>query len=466
MRSVAYIEDDSVVGLLKDFFTWNGRAGQRRSTFVVKHPSVKRRLAALGVDVIQARGNNLAEQLSRNHIDLLLIQSENLDHLTKILDMVGLQTQRMPTLVLTSHAREIRQCASFAHSISMRELLESNIRWHVQLAKTMRQLEGVTEHFAGAQSVAILVQDDPDPDAVASGLTLRQVLGRNKLTTSIGTFGRIIRPENVAMVKLLGIDVEPITRSRLKQFDRIAMVDTQPSHLSVMPHRIDLVIDHHPEECNYKAHIKDVRPSYGATSTILLEYLLCHGGNVGRRIATALLYGIKSDTFLLGRGVNEWDVEAFSFLYPRANRSLMRRIERPELPPAALDALSRALKSRHIIDRVAFVHLGRVVRDDLIPQMADFCLQFEGVQWAMVSGIYESSFVISVRNVGHVRSAGRVIKEAFGTVGSAGGHATMARAAIRLSDLSRKWNIDARNTGLLSRRVQREFLKSLRELDH
>jgi len=74
-------------------------------------------------------------------------------------------------------------------------------------------------------------------------------------------------------------------------------------------------------------------------------------------LATAMLYGIKSDTFLLTRDTNEWDVEAFSYLYPMSNHNLMRRIERPELPPAALDALSLALKNRRIIEKVAFVHL-------------------------------------------------------------------------------------------------------------
>src|SRR5207237_2395291 len=111
------------------------------------------------------------------------------------------------------------------------------------------------------------------------------------------------------------------------------------------------------------------------------------------------------------RDVNEWDVEAFSFLYPMANQNQLRRIERPELPPAALDALSLALKTRHVIDKVAFVHLGRVERDDLIPQMADFCLSFEGVEWAFVTGIYDSNYIISVRNVGYVRAEGQVLKE-------------------------------------------------------
>src|SRR5439155_19782390 len=149
-----------------------------------------------------------------------------------------------------------------------------------------------------------------------------------------------------------------------------------------------------------------------------------------------------SDTFALSREVNEWDVEAFSYLYPLANQNLMRRIERPELPPAALDALSLALKNRRVIDKVAFVHLGRVERDDLIPQMADFSLSFEGIEWALVSGVFEANYIISVRNVGYVRAAGRVLKEAFGDIGSAGGHASMAKAIIPMTEFHHRWAID------------------------
>ena len=365
--------------------------------------------------------------------------------------------------MLTSHSDKIPdELRAFAHFVPVQELLESKIRWHIRLAKTMRRLEEIRAHFDGAESILILLQDDPDPDAIASGLALRQVLGRNKQTAPIGSFGRVTRPENIAMVKLLEIEIEKLTAADLKQFDRIALVDLQPPHLSRPPQEVDLVIDHHPEQFTYKSVIKDIRPSYGATSTILLEYLLCAGSSVGTRLATAMLYGIKSDTFLLAREVNEWDVEAFSYLYPLANQNLMRRIERPELPPAALDALSTALKNRRVIDKVAFVHLGRVERDDLIPQVADFSLSFEGIEWAFVSGIFDANYIISVRNVGYVRAAGRVLKDAFGDIGSAGGHASMAKAIIPLSRLCETWDIDPRNVRMMNRRTQLEFLRSLR----
>jgi nanoRNase/pAp phosphatase (c-di-AMP/oligoRNAs hydrolase) len=441
MKSVFYVEEDFVAGLLKQYFVGNGNG------------TVFLRRSANG---------HIAEQVAADSVDFFLAQSDDTERLSKVLDTVRRKGHRVPTLVLTSQPERFpEKYKSFAHFVSLPELLESNFRWHIRLAKTMRRVEEIKDHFEGAESVLILLQDDPDPDAIASGLALRQVLGRNKQTTPLGSYGRVTRPENIAMVKLLEIEIEKITRHSLKNFDRIAVVDLQPPHLSNPPDEIDLVIDHHPEQFNYKSHIKDIRPGYGATSTILLEYLLCTNSSIGTRLATAMLYGIKSDTFALSREVNEWDVEAFSYLYPLANQNLMRRIERPELPPAALDALSLALKNRRVIDKVAFVNLGRVERDDLIPQMADFSLSFEGIEWAFVSGVFESNYIISVRNVGYVRAAGRVLKEAFGDLGSAGGHASMAKAIIPLTEFHRRWDIDPRNIRQMDRKVQQIFLRAL-----
>ena len=441
MRSVLYVEEEFVAGLLKQYFVGNGNIAYfaKRST-----------------------NEQLAGQFDQDSIDLFLAQSEDPDRLTGILETVRKQGRKVPTLIITSQLDRIpEKYKSFAHFVSLQELLETNLRWHIRLARTTRCVEEAKARFEGAESVLILLQDDPDPDAIASGLALRQVLGRHKQSTPLGSFGRVTRPENIAMVKLLEIEIEKITKNSLEKFDRIAVVDLQPPHLATPPAEIDLVIDHHPEQFNYKSHIRDIRPGYGATSTILLEYLLSCGSSIGTRLATAMLYGIKTDTFSLSREVNEWDVEAFSYLYPLANHNLMRRIERPELPPAALDALSLGLKNRRVIDKVAFVHLGRVEREDLIPQMADFSLSFEGIEWAFVSGIYEANYIISVRNVGYVRAAGRVLKEAFGHIGSAGGHASMAKAIIPLAEFSRAWDIDQRNVRHINTKVQQLFLRAL-----
>ena len=285
----------------------------------------------------------------------------------------------------------------------------------------------------GASRVLILMQDDPDPDAIASALALRVVLGRSKGAAPIATFGRITRPENRAMTRLLEIDVESLTPAAVAGYDAVAMVDVQPSFFEERLGEVAVVVDHHPEEQPVTARVKDIRPSYGATSTILTEYLRAADAKIPQRLATALLYGIKADTRYLERGTTRADVDAFAFLHPLANHNALRRIERPDLPDAALDTLALGIARRALVDGVLYSHLERVAYPELVAQFADLFLQVEGAEWSVVSGIISDELHISVRNVGYVRAAGEIVRAAFGDLGSAGGHRSMAKAVIPLS---------------------------------
>jgi nanoRNase/pAp phosphatase (c-di-AMP/oligoRNAs hydrolase) len=235
------------------------------------------------------------------------------------------------------------------------------------------------------------------------------------------------------MVEALEIEVGRVTPADLRRFDALAMVDVQPTFCEESLPGMTVVIDHHPEAKGWRAPFRDVRPSYGATSTILTEYLRAADVKITERLATALFYGIKTDTLHLERGGTRADMEAFAFLYELANHNTLRRIERPELPLDALDALGDALVHRTIIQNALFAHLGPVSRPDLIPQFADLCLQVKGIEWSVVSGLTGDELHVSVRNVGYVRAAGEVVSEAFGDLGSAGGHRTAAKAVIPIA---------------------------------
>jgi len=320
--------------------------------------------------------------------------------------------------------------------------------------------ERVRAHFEGAERILILMQDDPDPDAIASAMALKTLLGRSRVSAPICTFGSITRPENVAMCKILDVEVQAISAHALDQFDRVAMVDVQPSFLEERFEEVDLVIDHHPVEHPIHARIKDVRPSYGATSTILVEYLRAVDIKITQRLATALVYGIKADTLGLERGGSKADLEAFTFLYMLANHNALRRIERPELSEEALDVLANGLARRQVVRGVFFSHLGNVPTADQIPQFADFGLQAEGVEWSVVSGVVGASLHISVRNVGYVKGAGDVTRAAFGDLGSAGGHRTMAKAVLPIREFL-KGAAELPTGRACQERVIQRFLRAL-----
>ena len=111
---------------------------------------------------------------------------------------------------------------------------------------------------------------------------------------------------------------------------------------------------------------------------------------------------------------------------------MIARIERPALPREDLEAMGLALSRLQVDSGVAVIHLGEVNREDVIPQMAEFCLQIEGVDWGVVSGLVNDRVVISVRNVGYVKSAGDIMKKLYDDIGSAGGHRAMAKAVVPL----------------------------------
>lgn len=285
------------------------------------------------------------------------------------------------------------------------------------------------------EKIAILVQPDPDPDGIASAYALRTLLGRKRTTAPIVSFGEVQRPENQALCEAVGIDVRVIAPDEIAEFDGLVLVDVQPNVFGDSPPArllsVDLVVDHHPERTGYEAALRDIRTSYGATSSIVTEYLRATNTEINAKLATALLYGIKSDTQYLGRETSRRDMQCFAFLHASHSPALLRRIERPALPLPGLRALGRALARAEVRDGIHILVLGRV-REDVIPQVADMALQAQGAEWAIAVGIVGRDIVFSVRNVGYVRAAGEVVRAVVEGLGVGGGHRSMAKGIIPL----------------------------------
>jgi len=304
--------------------------------------------------------------------------------------------------------------------------------YQVDLDGTRARLAQLHEVTDSAERIALLLQDDPDPDGIASAIALRTVLGRNRATTPLFAFGETTRAENLAMLRLLDVPIEMTDTETLRGFACVALLDVQPGYFgSRLPHA-HVVIDHHPRTCAVEADYCDLRSQYGATSTILTEYLEAAGADVSQRLATALLYGIKSDTLMLNRETGPADLRAFMSLYPLTNYNILRRIERPELPLGFADFLARVLPRVRKQNGLLTLHVGAVDREAVIPQLADFCMQFEATEWVVVSGKWQGCVVLSVRNPGYVRSAGDVVRKIFSNLGRAGGHRSMAKAVVPL----------------------------------
>ncbi len=323
--------------------------------------------------------------------------------------------------------------------LALSELFGGPLLTEFSRSLTRLKVQQYQRFFSDADRVVIVLHNDPDPDAMASGLALRNVLRRTKQTAVIAALQGVTRPENLRMVHLLDIQVEIMTPEQITAFDRIAMVDVQPHYFGGAIDRVDLVIDHHPEMTGYTAVYKDIRANYGSTSTILTEHLRAVDANISERTATAMLYAIKSDTLFFNRQANRVDIEAFSYLYPLADATLIKKMEGAEITMDRLEFVLKARQHGQLQEQVFCTFLGNSPREDFITYVADFYLQLEDVKWTIVSGIVNDNLVMSVRNLGYSRNAGEFVRKYFNDIGSAGGHRAMAKAVVPLAKFKQKF---------------------------
>ena len=341
--------------------------------------------------------------------------------------------------VTEKHVEDLREDFPDVLYLSMAELFGGPLLTEFSRSLTRAKVIQYQRYLSDAERVLILLHNDPDPDALASGLAIRNVLHRTKTTAIIGAIQGVTRPENLRMVNLLDIHVEPVTPESVKDYDRVVMVDVQPHYFGGAIDRADLIIDHHPEQSGYTSVFKDIRAEYGSTCTILCEHLRAVDVNISERTATAMLYAIKSDTLFFNRQTNRVDIEAFSFLYPLADPTMIRKMEGAEITSERLDYVLRAHKSGRMSGQVFCAYLGDLPREDFIPYVADFFLQLEDVKWTVIAGVVGDSMSISVRNLGYSKNAGEFAKRYFAELGSAGGHRAMAKAVLPLKAFREKF---------------------------
>ncbi|MGH7872551.1 MAG: DHH family phosphoesterase [Candidatus Binatia bacterium] len=431
MQYLAICEDDLLFQFMR-----NAAREQGEILYLVQEEAVARRIRRDGGKV--RHGDLLKEEtykkINLRHTDQAIVFVRNANDQDRVCQLLRAMDKNISIVSLTAEKNGKKESADpLVRQLQLADIFEEFCASQLLDTLNIKKVERIRSLFDDGAKIHILLQHDPDPDAIGSALALRELLGRNRPTTPIVTFGEVTRPENVAMIRLLDIQIDRITYDDLhKDGARLALVDVQPPYFEQPLGRVDLVVDHHPKRIGFKSRYSDLRSNYGATSTIFTEYLRACGMEPSQRLATALLYGIKTDTLFLERSNNLADLNAFNFLYPLANKAMITRIERPALPREDLEAMGRALSHLHIENGVAVIHLGEINREDVIPQMAEFCLQIEGVDWGVVSALVHDRVVISVRNVGYVKSAGEIMKRLYDDIGSAGGHRAMAKAVIPL----------------------------------
>jgi nanoRNase/pAp phosphatase (c-di-AMP/oligoRNAs hydrolase) len=293
------------------------------------------------------------------------------------------------------------------------------------------------------KEVAIFLQDNPDPDAIASGLTLKRICKFCDVESSIYYGGTISHQKNRALVNLLDINLINIKTKEevmkaVKSAGKIALIEASiPSKNNILPLEVtpNLIFDHHQIDISsVKGDFVDIQPEIGATATMMTKYIRQLNIKPDVSLATALLYGIRTDTKEFTRNTTLDDFEAAGYLSPLVDTTVMSQLEFPPMRLETLDIIGRAIRNKRIRGSYLVSFVDFISDRDALPQAAEMMLQLEGVYTVLVFGINGDKVQLSARSSDTRVNLGLILQSAFGELNS-GGHATMAAGSINLGIL-------------------------------
>lgn len=300
-----------------------------------------------------------------------------------------------------------------------------------ELQYKARQLAEILEAAEGP--LAILTQDNPDPDSIASATALKAIAAEFGLEADILYDGDIGHQENRAFVNLLGIEL--LARedaADLAEYDTLVLVDNMKSGDRELDLEIDIFIDHYEPDEDLEAGFIDVRTNVSSTSTILTKYLQEFDLSPSETVATALLYGIRAETLDFKRDTTPADLTAAAYLHPFANHDTLEQVESPSMSPETLDVLAEAIQNREVQGSHLFSTAGFIRDRDALEQAAQYLLDLEGITTTAVFGIVDNEIIVAARSKDIRINIGSVLQGAFDEMGEVVGHSTQGSVEVPL----------------------------------
>lgn len=282
----------------------------------------------------------------------------------------------------------------------------------------------------------ILAHDYPDPDALAAAFALQHLVQSGFGIESRIAFGGVVgRTENKTMVRLLKMPVHPLRTTWFKRHASVALVDTQPAfENNSFPKnaKATIVIDQHPAATKPNADLALIDEHCGATCVIVAQALLLQGGPIPTRVATALAYGILTDTLDLYRAERPDVVQTYLQVLHHCDMRTLARIQNPVRSRKFFSTLGGAIRDASLQRSLLVSHLGKVENPDLISQVAEFLLAYRKASWCLTTGRFKGKLHASLRTTNLDAQAGEVLRDAFQNPGQAGGHGAIAGGSCRL----------------------------------
>jgi nanoRNase/pAp phosphatase (c-di-AMP/oligoRNAs hydrolase) len=287
--------------------------------------------------------------------------------------------------------------------------------------------------------VLILTHDNPDPDALASGKALATLLNEAwDIPSRLLYSGLVLRAENRALLDLLTPQWQSgDIPADLTQYSAVALVDTQPGAgnnrlpADIIPR---IVIDHHHpmREQLEDVHFVDVQPEIGATVTMVGQYMDAAGVVPDSDLATAMFYGLKTDTRGLSRGTSAADIKVYLRLLAEIDHGKLIQIEQAGLPQEYFRAFYKGLDAAQLYDHSIMTYLETMHRPDLPAEMADLLIRLDKARAVLCLGVHNQTLYLSIRTIPLGQDAGLLVQQVIVAPGKAGGHGTMAGGQVPL----------------------------------
>lgn len=296
----------------------------------------------------------------------------------------------------------------------------------------MKGIQELISHIDPVREVAIQAHDFPDHDAVGTAYALSRLLASNQIETKLCYGGEIQSASLTEMIRILEIPIMACHEAELADDAQIIIVDGFVGNTNIrgVPGEVIGVIDHHvpPTEPNCKYY--DIRPHFGACSTILYEYYKISNNEMEANVATGLLIGVMMDTAFMTRGVAPVDLEAFSSLFFSGDWQTGSRLLKNSLSLADLSVFREAINACIVADDFCFVPVTKECTQEVMALVADFFLGLREIHFVVVLEPEREEYRISVRSEDNARPTDVIIKKALQGMGSGGGHVYMGGGSI------------------------------------
>ena len=290
------------------------------------------------------------------------------------------------------------------------------------------------------RDIVVQCHDNPDADALASGFALVWYLKKQDIDARFVYGGKeaVQKSNLLKMIDDLQITVEHITE--LPEPELLVTVDCQYGESNVTKFDAEkvIVIDHH-RVSGELPDPSDVRSNYGSCSTVLYELLTAEGLDINenKRLATALYYGLMTDT------------DNFSSIFHPADRDLRDMAKYDEsnisgfrssnLSKEELGIAGRALQNAIYDDTYRY---GVIETDpcdsNILGLVSDMLLEVDGVDTCVVYDLLDAGVKISVRSGTITTKASELAKYLAEDMGGGGGHLTKAGGFLKKDLIEKK----------------------------